>query len=126
LARSAEIGELRAWVLLGNAHRRGRGVPRDLARARECYARAASGHDDRFAPDGAELLRLLDNRAGPRGRAHADGWDDWYPDDVAPPKPMSYPCALSALPRKLATVPKEERRFWNHVLALTLEATRSK
>lgn len=53
-------------------------------------------------------------------------FEDWYPDDIAPPEGTSYPCALTALPRALPGVGEADRRYVNHVYTLVLRATQSK
>lgn len=53
-------------------------------------------------------------------------YEDWYPADIAPPAGTQYPCALTALPRELPGIPKEDRRFVNHVYSMVLKATRAK
>lgn len=53
-------------------------------------------------------------------------YEDWYPQDIAPPKGTSYPCALTALPRDLPGIPPTERGYINHTYSKILEATQLK
>lgn len=53
-------------------------------------------------------------------------YEDWYPEDVAPPPGTRYPCALTALPRELPGIPAGERAFVNHAYSLVLDATHAK
>jgi hypothetical protein len=128
---AAEAGDDDAMAALARCHLAGRGAPRSvpdaiawLRRAAEVAGRRRSGAERArwFEVQAAELER----RAGPRGRRHPDGFDDWYPDDVSPPKGHKYPCDLTALPRDLACLPAAERAFVNHLMSVCLEAARSK
>jgi hypothetical protein len=53
-------------------------------------------------------------------------YEDWYPQDVTPPKGTQYPCALTALPRDLPGIPPSERGFINHTYSKLLEGVQLK
>ncbi len=66
--------------------------------------------------------------AGARATAGAPtaGFDDWYPEDISLPAGVEYPCAVTALPRDLAGVPDDEKRYVNHVCAVLIGVVREK
>lgn len=126
---AADAGNAYALTALARAHVAGRHRPRDLKRAIELYDAAVSAAPQDEAESAAGWRRSADElraRGGPRGRRHADGFDDWYPDDVSPPAGQKYPCALVALPRAQAGIPAADRPFINHLATVCLEATRAK
>jgi hypothetical protein len=49
-----------------------------------------------------------------------------YPSDISPPPGTQYPCALTALPRELAGVPRRDREYINRTYARVLRATQAK
>lgn len=53
-------------------------------------------------------------------------FEDWYPDDIAPPPGTQYPCALTALPRDLPGIPPSHRAYINHSYSLILKAVQAK
>jgi hypothetical protein len=74
----------------------------------------------------ALLLLVVSASAAACGDSPLAPSEDWYPADIAPPAGTQYPCALTALPRELPGIPKEDRRFVNHVYSMVLKATRAK
>ncbi|MCO5169671.1 MAG: DUF4034 domain-containing protein [Planctomycetes bacterium] len=125
--RAAAGGSDMAMAALARCSLAGHGGPRDPARALRLYEQAAEAAEKESWRAFHRLrARDLKVRGGPRAVRHPDGFDDWYPDDVAPPDGQEYPCALTPLPRALEGIPPEERRFVNHLAAVALDATRSK
>ena len=53
-------------------------------------------------------------------------YEDWYPEDIDPPRGTEYPCALTALPREMTGIPAGDHRYINHVYSMLLEAIQAK
>ncbi|MCO5167935.1 MAG: hypothetical protein M9894_16450 [Planctomycetes bacterium] len=53
-------------------------------------------------------------------------FEDRYPEDIALPPGVEYPCAVTALPRDLAGVPEAERNYVNHVYAALIDVVQQK
>jgi hypothetical protein len=52
--------------------------------------------------------------------------ENWYPADIQPPAGTQYPCALTALPPGLPSIPAADRRFVNHVYAMLLKGVQAR
>lgn len=134
----ADLGAGLAWLTRAAGHGDGdsmvaaaslllrSGEQSDVAKARRWIERAAASDDQRIAGLARRLMEELPRAAPARPRTSADGYEDWYPDDVSPPRGTQYPCALEPLPRDLSCLPADERGFVNHAFALVLEATRAR
>jgi len=55
-------------------------------------------------------------------------FEDWYPEDIAPPEGTQYPCPLAEhpLPEELPGIPNKDRQFINHVYSQILACTQAK
>lgn len=55
-------------------------------------------------------------------------FENWYPDDIAPPEGTSYPCPLAEhpLPKELPGIPNKDQAFINHVYSQILACTQAK
>lgn len=127
LDRAARHGSERSMYALAIILLETEATP-DLERVRGLLERASRGDDEEVAEQARKALADLTlQRSGPAtGKRAAEGYEDWYPDDISPPRGTQYPCALEPLPRDLSWLPAEERRFVNHAFALILEATRAR
>lgn len=58
----------------------------------------------------------------------ADGgqYQNWYPSSIAMGGGLRYPCALTALPPDLKGIPKNDKRYINHVYAMILKCVQAK
>ncbi len=75
----------------------------------------------------ATALLIASLSASP-GILAADGgrYQNWYPSSIAMPGGLRYPCALSPLPPTLKGIPKEDKRYINHVYAMILKCVQAK
>lgn len=125
LKRGAASGEMTAVLAMGECYERGTGVPRDLQQALDWYRKALEARNETVREHAADKVADLQRALRARGaekRKHPDGFDDWYPDDVTPPRGTSYPCPLKGLPRDLSGIPAGDRCYVNHVTSLLLQA----
>lgn len=51
---------------------------------------------------------------------------NWYPSSIQLPSGLSYPCALTPLPRDLKGIPAQDKTYINHVYAMILKCTQAK
>jgi hypothetical protein len=72
------------------------------------------------------VLLLLLSAGSAAGAPPAANLDNWYPADIRPPAGTHYPCALTALPPGLSTIPAADRRFVNHVYTMLLKGVQAR
>ena len=56
----------------------------------------------------------------------ATGSSDWYPSSITLPSGLTYPCALTPLPKNLSGVPAADRIYINHTYTMILKCIQEK